>query len=251
MIERVRDKDFALRDFLDLFHHRIISLFYRAWEKYRFPVAYERVERTPEPATEDLFTHCLYCLVGLGTGGLRGRMEFDDEAFLFYGGHFAHWPRSAVSLERMLADYFELPVEVRQFQGQWLYLSRGGPVVAAVARAGPQGLNTQLGADVVVGERVWDVEGKFRVRLGPLGYARVPPAHALGRRAAAAVPDDPHLRRAAIRFRRPTGACRATEVPWCRLGGDGPIRPGSAGIPGSAAARVDHDVSDAVFSLEG
>ena len=63
----------------------------------------------------------------------------------------------------MLADYFELPVDVRQFQGQWLYLSRGGPVVAALRRAGPHGLNTQLGADVVVGERVWDVEGKFRV----------------------------------------------------------------------------------------
>jgi len=36
LIERIREKDFALRDFLDPFHHRIVSLFYRAWEKYRF-----------------------------------------------------------------------------------------------------------------------------------------------------------------------------------------------------------------------
>src|SRR5262245_18194950 len=42
LLERVRHKDQTLRDFLDFLNHRLISLFYRAWEKYRFPIAYER-----------------------------------------------------------------------------------------------------------------------------------------------------------------------------------------------------------------
>ena len=42
MLSRIRNRDYALRDFFDLFNHRTISLFYRAWEKYRLPVSYER-----------------------------------------------------------------------------------------------------------------------------------------------------------------------------------------------------------------
>ena len=41
IIERTQKKDNALRDFLDLFNHRLISFFYRAWEKHHFFVSYE------------------------------------------------------------------------------------------------------------------------------------------------------------------------------------------------------------------
>ena len=40
--EVVQQKHEALRDFFDIFNHRLISLFYRAWEKYHFPIVYER-----------------------------------------------------------------------------------------------------------------------------------------------------------------------------------------------------------------
>ena len=42
--ERLRSGDKTLRDFLDIFNHRFLSLFHQAWEKYRFPIAYERGE---------------------------------------------------------------------------------------------------------------------------------------------------------------------------------------------------------------
>jgi type VI secretion system protein ImpH len=249
MIERVRQKDFALRDFLDMFNHRVVSLFYRAWEKYRFPLAYERAERNAADGREDLFTQCLYCLVGLGTGGLRGRMHFDDEAFLYYAGHFAHFPRSALSLEITLADYFALPVKVKQFQGQWLYLAREDQSSLPSARQA-RGRNCRLGLDVVVGQRVWDREGKFRVRLGPLDYAQfrgfTPAGDALGPfcqmiRAYAGPHFDFDVQ----------PVLKAAAVPWCRLGGDGtdPARLGwNTWVRGR---EFDRDVSDAIFFLEG
>src|SRR5262249_46865278 len=65
-------EQYALRDWLDLFNHRIISLFYRAWTKYRFYLAYEAgAHRRPEP---DPFTRALLSFVGLGTPGLRQRL---------------------------------------------------------------------------------------------------------------------------------------------------------------------------------
>lgn len=249
LIERIRQKDFALRDFLDLFNHRVISLFYRAWEKYRFPIVYEQSESAEARGRGDLFTQCLYSLLGLGTGGLRGRMEFDDEAFLYYAGYFAHYPRAAAPLQSMLADYFELPVELKQFQGEWLYLGQEDQSSLPCPRW-PQGLNTQLGVRALIGERVWDVEGKFRVRLGPLSYAQF-------RRF---VPSGDALRPLCQMIRCYVGpqfdfdvqpVLCAAEVPWCRLGGDGPDAARLGWNTWIRSGDFDHDVSDAIFSLEG
>ena len=67
LLQRIREKDFSLRDFLDLFNHRLISLFYRAWEKYNWPVAYERSQLDNPGGEPDPVTRSVYCLVGMGT----------------------------------------------------------------------------------------------------------------------------------------------------------------------------------------
>ena len=245
MIERIRAKDFTLRDFLDLFHHRIASLFYRAWEKYRFPIAYEGVERTGQPE-EDRFTQALYALVGLGTPGLRGRLSVDDEAVLFFGGYYAHWPRNAQSLERLLADYFEVPVEVRQFHGAWLYLAEEDQ--SCLPGKGHSGRNHCLGRTLLAGSRVWDVENRFRIRLGPLGYAEF----------CRFLPSGDALRRLAELTRLYVGpqfdfdvqlVLRAEEVPWCRLG-DRADPPRLGWTTWVRARAFSHDVDDPVFTLE-
>jgi type VI secretion system protein ImpH len=170
LIDRVRHKDHSLRDFLDVFHHRMVSLFYRAWEKYRVAIGYERA-RYRSGGETDLFRECLYALVGLAAGSLRGRLEWKDEVFLHYGGHFAHAPRNALALEQMLEDSFQLPVKVEQFQGEWLYLRKEDQTRMPSAGE-PDGRNNQLGVTAVVGERVWGIENKFRLRLGPLTYSQ-------------------------------------------------------------------------------
>jgi type VI secretion system protein ImpH len=169
LIERIRERDYSLRDFLDLFHHRLISLFYRAWEKYRLPISYERSQLDVSQGELEPITRGLYCLVGMGTPGLRGHLEVSDEAFLHYSGHFAHYPRSAIALECLLQDYLDMPVRVLQIQGQWLNLDCDDQSRMPSARE-PKGRNNQLGVDLVVGARVWDIQSKFRLRLGPLDW---------------------------------------------------------------------------------
>jgi type VI secretion system protein ImpH len=170
----------SLRAWLDLFNHRLIALFYRAWEKYRFYLAYER--GGPTPAEPDAFTRALYSLVGLGMSPLRNRLRvgcvqrvdgrrrekvlarIDDLALLHYGGVLARRPRSAVMLAALLGDYFGLAVAVEQFRGQWLQLGADSQ-----SQLGTD--NCELGVSVVAGERVWDVQSKLRLRLGPLSRA--------------------------------------------------------------------------------
>ncbi|HTP86199.1 MAG TPA: type VI secretion system baseplate subunit TssG [Bryobacteraceae bacterium] len=159
--ERVRSGDRTLRDFLDIFNHRMVSLFYRAWEKYRFGVPYERGER-------DRLTQYLFDFVGLGTPGLENRLAVPDQSLLFYTGLLAQQPRSAEALRHLLEDYFDVPVEVFQFRGVWRQLD----VETQCSLDDSQRVSSMLGVGVVAGDEVWDQQSVVRVRIGPLNVAR-------------------------------------------------------------------------------
>jgi type VI secretion system protein ImpH len=243
---RLQNHDTALAEFFDLFNHRIASLFYRAWEKYRVWVGFERSRLCAEG--DDPGTWCLRCLVGLGAEHLRGRLAVDDDAILFYSGHYTHFPRAAISLELLLADYFGVAVQVRQFQGQWLRLSRLDQSCMP-SRQRPEGLNCQLGENVIVGERVWDVKSKFRVRLGALSYAEF----------SGFMPCGDGFRPLADLIRMYVGPeldfevqvlLLAADVPPCRLGGDESDASRLGWNTWSRSVDFEHDADDAVFRME-
>ncbi|PHS12272.1 MAG: type VI secretion system baseplate subunit TssG [Blastopirellula sp.] len=171
VIDRVRQKDYAFRDFLDVFNQRIISLFYRAWEKYRFPIAFERAQAEESTKDTDLFTQILFSLTGLGTSGVKDRQLISDHTLLYYSGHFSHRPRSALGLQQILEDYFSFPVIVEQFTGKWLYLPEDEQTRMS-GNGFSLGMNNRLGVDVIVGNRVWNQESSFRLRIGPVDYAQ-------------------------------------------------------------------------------
>jgi len=157
ILDRVRNKDHALREMLDIFNHRMISLFYRAWEKHKFPVPYER-----EGA--DAVSSYLKAFLGLGTPGLSDRQEVGDRSLIYYAGLLAHRPRSATALQQLLADYFAVPVEVHQFCGSWYKLDR-----AAQTKLADVPLESaRLGLGAVVGDEIWDLHAGVRIRFGPL-----------------------------------------------------------------------------------
>ncbi|MEO1995959.1 MAG: type VI secretion system baseplate subunit TssG, partial [Planctomycetaceae bacterium] len=138
--------------------------------KYRAAFLYERSARSPGGRGTDDVTQALYSLVGFGTQGLRGRLQTDDEAFVFYGGQMSPRVPTAIGLQQVLSGYLSQSVEVQQFQGQWLYLDMADRSATA-GRDFPDGQNMQLGLDAVVGERVWSVESKLRIRIGPVDYS--------------------------------------------------------------------------------
>jgi type VI secretion system protein ImpH len=248
MLRRFREKDYSVRDFLDLFNHRLVSLFFRAWEKYRLPIAYERSRLEKSAPGTDAISQLLYCLVGLGTTGLRGRLGISDQTVVHYAGHFARYPRSAIGLELMLQDYFKLPILVLQMFGQWLTLGQDDVSVMPGPDA-PQGRNNELGVSLVVGERVYDVQSKFRLRVGPLRYPQF-------RRL---LPTGDRLRPLCQLTSLFVGpeldfdvqlVLEAADVPWCRLDAEGEAPPYLGLNTWVRCEAFTRDTEDTVFFLD-
>lgn len=159
LLQQTRQKDFVMEDFLNIFNHRMISLFYRGWEKYRFYIEYERTK-------EDRLSARMLDLLGLGTDDMRGRSGISDEAYLNYVGLLARHVRSAASLQQILEDYFGVKAHIQQFAGAWRKLSHENQTCFT----GLGGPSERLGVGVVAGDEVWDHHGRIRISLGPMPF---------------------------------------------------------------------------------
>lgn len=160
--ERRRGGEEAVGEFFDLFHHRILSLLYRAWKKHRFTVAWEEEEGDP-------LTHHLLDLIGRGPGATRDRLPVDDRTLARYAGIFRAQGRSAVGLEAMIEDFFRVPVEVVQFVGAWYPISSTDQcALGGVTDGGGGDVSSSLGVGTMVGDEVWDEQARVRIRLGPM-----------------------------------------------------------------------------------
>ncbi len=159
--ERLRARDTTLQSFLDIFNHRVISFFYQAWEKYRFPVRYERDQK-------DRVTLYLQDFIGIGTEGLQNRQRVRDEALIFYTGLLSLQPRSAAALKGVLEDFFGVTIEIEQFIGAWYSL----PPPDQCEIGNEQPFSSQLGLGAVAGDEMWNVQSRARLVIGPMPLKR-------------------------------------------------------------------------------
>jgi len=183
ILQRLRLKDDAFKVFLDHFNHRTLSLFYRASQKYRFPITYERnfniahkssvtqwgVSAGKRFPNADLFTNSLRAISGIGTSETQNRIKHLDDNILKYTAFWSQHTRSASNLRRMLSDYFQLPVVIEQFTGQWQEII---PDMLTRLPSGrqPLGQNVSLGMNAMLGSRCWTAQSKITIRLTPLSY---------------------------------------------------------------------------------
>jgi len=156
LLERTAAGDTGLRDFLDMFNHRLLSLLYRVRKLNRPGFA-------PGAPDQTRVAQALYALIGLGGPTLRQRMALPDRALLRYAGLLARPVRPAVGLERMLADYFQVALQVHQFHVRWVRLEPED-----WSAIGARGRNRALGGGLLLGRRVRDPQGALEVCLGPL-----------------------------------------------------------------------------------
>jgi len=215
LTEYARDRqrnsdDPTLARFLDVFHHRMLALFYRAWASAQPAVGFDRPE-------EDRFAVYVGSLFGLAMPGLRDRDAMPDMAKLHYAGPLSCQTRSADGLESIVGDFLKIPAGVEEFIGQWLELPNASRWrLGETPQTGTLGVNTTLGA------RTWECQSKFRIALGPMplvDYRRM-------------MPDGESLDRLTALVRNYTGdelmwevklVLKKKEVPPLVLGGTEPL----------------------------
>jgi type VI secretion system protein ImpH len=239
MLDRIREKDYTLRDFFDVLNHRLISLFYRAWEKHRIVVG---CERSILRGSKDTFADDLFALMGMGTKGLREQLLLSEQTLLRYTGLLVSHRHSADALRQCLADYFEVAVNIEQFIGQWYQLAEQDR-----SRLGLEDSNNRLGQTSVMGTKVWDQQARFRVKLGPLDYETyqglLPSGIAYPRLvqltkcfAGAELDFDLNL------------VLKANEIPYCRLAQVGTYQPQLGWTTWLQTSQATHDAEDVTFS---
>jgi len=235
LLARTKQKDYAMEDFLNIFNHRMISFFYRGWEKYRFFIEYER-------AGEDRLSARLLDLLGLGTEGMRGRGGIPDEAYLNYVALLARHVRSAASLRQILEDYFGVDVHIQQFAGAWRKLSSENQTCFS----GFGGPSERLGVGVVAGDEVWDHHGRIRIALGPMPFEQY----------LKFLPGQDAYRELVAWLRFYSNGSYETEVqlvlaredaPSCELGSGGAMRPQLGLVSWLKTKPLERDPADATY----
>lgn len=145
--------------FADIFHHRMMSLLYRAWADAEPTVSLDRPAR-------DRFATYTGALCGYGMPGLRERDTLGHRPRLHFAGLLAAPARHPDGLCAILADYFRLPVRIEEYVGHWLELPE-----ESRCRLGESRASGTLGMNACIGARVWDRQYKFRIVMGPLTLA--------------------------------------------------------------------------------
>jgi type VI secretion system protein ImpH len=161
--------DPTLAAFCNIFHHRFIEFFFRAWADAQKAVDFDRV-------TDERWSQFVASLIGLGMDSMRNRDHVPDRSKLYFAGRLAQQSRNAEGLEAVIQDFFGVPTEVQPFVGRWLDLPPDSQ-----CRLGESPETGKLGLTTIVGSRHWTCQMHFSIRLGPMGlsdYERMLPSGA-------------------------------------------------------------------------
>lgn len=206
-LERQRQKDSSFTAFLDIFHHRLTTLFYLAWKKYRVAAQYQ-------PGVKDKTSRYLLSFCGLGTPYLVDRIGLPEESLIYCSGLLSRQAPSAAAIEAVVEYLSGAATHVEQFIERAIFLEPEDRTTLGLA-------NAQLGVTALCGSYVWDCQTVFRVNLGPMSYEdflRFLPCGDMLRRIFALVK---YMVGMEYEFELRI-FLKHEEVPPCRLGADSP-----------------------------
>jgi type VI secretion system protein ImpH len=150
-------KDPTLVDFLDIFHHRFLTLFYRAWAQSQAAAGLDR-------ADEERFSRYV---AWLGGNELQETepSPLPSHARLAASAHLIREARNPDGVTATLSHFFGVPVALREFVHHWIEIAQ-----EERCRLGKPSLASVLGEGMILGEMVLDRQHGFCLVIGPLSF---------------------------------------------------------------------------------
>ena len=149
-------KDRTHARFLDVFNHRFLSLFYRAWASAQKSVDFDRPD-------ESRFIAYIGSLFGVGMKSLFDRDSVPDRAKLYFSGRLTCQTRNAEGLHAIVEGFFGIRTVIEEFAGYWMKIPHENQ-----CRLGESPATGSLGRSAIAGTRKYETQLKFRIRMGPM-----------------------------------------------------------------------------------
>ncbi|MGF9759342.1 type VI secretion system baseplate subunit TssG [Microvirga sp. 0TCS3.31] len=146
-----QQRDDAFPRFLDIFNHRFLQLFFRAWADARPVSQHDRPD-------SDRFKNYLGSFLGIGADPYQQLDSVPDASKLAFAGIASSQTKSASRLQYLLAGLFNVDVTVDQFVGSWLLIEPDDR--SCLGRR-----HCKLGAETLLGASTFSVQDKFRIRI--------------------------------------------------------------------------------------
>lgn len=154
------DQNPVRRDFLDVFHHRLISLLYRSVSKFS-PAREHLTHRTDAWMKRALF------LTGLDPEIQTRGMGVHPSVLVRLAPLLAGRGRGprvlALAVREALGEALapDGKVHIKQFAGGWIEVDAAQRMALGLG-------NNELGVEAILGSRAYDQSGRFSVQIGPL-----------------------------------------------------------------------------------
>jgi type VI secretion system protein ImpH len=147
--------DPTLSNFLDLFHHRFLTIFYRAWASAQATAGLDRRDN-------EKFTFYVASLTGHDVAEI-GQGPLPSHARLSAAPHLIREARNPDGMAATLSHFFGVPVRIEEYVFHWIERP-----FHKQSRFGSPGVSSRMGVNAMLGSSIPDRQCKFRVVMGPL-----------------------------------------------------------------------------------
>lgn len=159
IIDRLRHKDTTLKDFLDIFNHRLATIWHKLFRKMGLGLSHQLPLNSP-------YGRSLLDLIGFETKWLRQSIVLSRRSLIHYANFLWQKPRNLNGFKRLLEGYFDLPLSLSPFQGAWLSIPKEDATKLGVLKGHYQ----SLGQTTLLGCRQWHQDQGLLLTIGPLSW---------------------------------------------------------------------------------